>query len=152
MRSLKENAEADSEADRKSGIRFMRRVRLCFHDFAGRCLSLEESPIRKSAIREDGACLSVGWTRDARLAPLLLRLSNPYAPQEIQIYDDHISSLSRGALRQFQWRPGRGFKENGGFFFFWALRDEATWIVPKRAVTHEQELELRKLLRRASAD
>ena len=52
-------------------------------------------------------------------------------------------STSRGG-------PGRGFQENEKFFLLRAHRDDVKWTIPKRAVTHDQELNLRELVRRVS--
>ncbi len=85
------------------------------------------------------------------LALVLRWLSDPYAPQELRIDDGSITCLCSGKTRQFPWRPGRGFNENDKFFLLRALTDEAKWAIPKRAVTHDQELNLRELVRRTSA-
>jgi hypothetical protein len=84
------------------------------------------------------------------LALVLMWLSDPYAPRELRIDDGSIVWLSGGKSRQFPWRPDRGFNENDKFFFLRALRDEAQLAIPKRAVTHDQELNLRELVRRVS--
>jgi hypothetical protein len=85
------------------------------------------------------------------LALVLRWLSDPYAPRELRIDDGSITCLCSGKSRQFPWRPGRGFNENDKFFLLRALTDEAKWAIPKRAVTHDQELNLRELVRRTSA-
>ena len=85
------------------------------------------------------------------LAPLFRRLSDPYAQHEVQIDDDRIRSRYRGKSCQFAWQPGRGFDENEKFFFLRAVRNEGKWDIPKRAVTPEQEANLRELVMRAPA-
>lgn len=86
------------------------------------------------------------------LALLLRSLSHPYEPRELRIDDGSISWSCGGKSRQVLWRPVRGFNENDKFFFLRALRDEGEWAIPKSAVTHDQELNLRELVRRVSAE
>jgi|SRR5579872_100468 len=79
------------------------------------------------------------------LALFLRWISDPYALCELRIDDGNITCFRGGKSQQFRWRPSRGFKEKEKFFFLRALRDDAYWVVPKRAVTHEQELNLREI-------
>jgi hypothetical protein len=77
---------------------------------------------------------------------LCSRFSDPYAPQELRIYEGKIASSCGGKTRQFRWTPKRGFKENDKFFLLRAFPSEAKWAVPKRAVNLDQEQELRGLV------
>lgn len=109
-------------------------------------------PFRNLLIACMGLICLWGGLEFPGLALLLRCFSDPYGLRELRVEDASLTYLWDGSSRQFSWRPHRGFSENEKFFFLRASRDGAKWTVPKRAVTHEQELQLRDLVRRESAE
>jgi hypothetical protein len=79
---------------------------------------------------------------------LLNRFSDPYAPQELCIYEGKIVSSRGRKIREFRWYPKRGFKESQKFLFLRSSDNYAKWAIPKRTVSVDQEQQLRGLVER----
>lgn len=151
------------EIERERRVRLVRRiVRISFGSFAGFVgvytiwQTIYVFPWKHPHGNLLIACMGLfcvwGGLEMPGLTLLLRRISDPYAECELQIDDGKITCLRNRKSSQFQWRPSRGFKESEKFFFVQSLRNEAKWTIPKRAVTPEQELNLRELVRAVSAD
>ncbi|HVN17728.1 MAG TPA: YcxB family protein [Dongiaceae bacterium] len=158
---LTEEDYAEIERERRGG--FVRRVvRIGFGSLAGLVgvftiwqaifLFSWNRPFANVLLTCMGLICVWGGLEMPGLAQFLKRLSDPYAPRELQIDDRSITWVRGSKSGKLQWRPGRGFAESERFFVLSTLRDEGKWTIPKRAVTHELELQLRDLVRRVPAE
>lgn len=158
--SLKPNHLAELEAERRGGWpqRILRLVAGALFGFMGLVLVWQavslfpwNRPFANLIFIALGLLfLWIGFEMPG-LNRLLQQLADPCAECEEHVYEGRVVTLCKGPVRQFRWLPKRGFNEKSKFFQLSSWRSGYKLMIPKDAVSREQEQDLRDIVEKEPA-